>query len=150
MGKSRKTRAGEESTATATDPQPEGEASASNGTNSEASPKKKQMVKQILDEMGYNLSPKDIQDQMLSRHGIRLSYNAAASHKTSITKDMGGGRKRSGKKRGRKPRAEREAAVEAAPRTSASDRQIEDIKTVKQLIRRHSAEWVRDILDLLS
>jgi len=152
MGK-RKARETEESTTTMTEPQSEGgETSAANNGAFEPYDTKKEAVRTILEQEGYDLSPAEIAERVEARFGIKgMSYNAAASHKSSITKGMDGGKKRTGKKRGRKPRVKTaDAAVESAPRPSPSEKHIEDIKTLKQLIRRHGVPWIHDILDLLS
>jgi len=119
---------------------------------SQAGPKKVEMVRQALAELGKGAKPLQIRAFVKDRFGAELNTNLISDYKKTLAG------KRTRKKKGAAPRAGGQpeppaAAPPAQARAPAAARpgiSLDDVRLVKELVARLGPGQLRGLIDLLA
>jgi hypothetical protein len=115
-------------------------------------PNKMGLVREALKVLGDDAKPKAIQEHIMTNSQVEIAAQMISSYKSVIAKKAG----MTGKKRGRKPKSETVmtsgavAAVRPFPGRSGGDVSFTDIHEVKELLRRHGAKKLSDLITALA
>src|SRR5438105_5506753 len=92
-------------------------------------------MRELLDEKGFDVSPKDLQPLLKAQYGIKMDTSMISNYKSSI---KGSGKSAMIRKPGR-----------PAAAITASEITLDDVRSVKAIVDKIGAEKVRKLADVL-
>jgi hypothetical protein len=104
--------------------------SKANGVNKMAA------MRELLDEKGFDVSPKDLQPLLKSQYGINMDTSMISNYKSSI---KGSGKSATIRKPGRP----------AAAAITMNEITLDDVRSVKAVVDKIGAEKVRKLAEVL-
>jgi len=119
----------------------------------QAGPKKVEMVKQALAELGKGAKPLQIRAFVKDRFGAELNTNLISYYKKTLAGKRARKKKRAGPKAGGPPGQQPAAVPPAQARAPAAARSgisLDYVRLVKDLVARIGAEQLRTLIDLLA
>jgi hypothetical protein len=107
-------------------------------------------VREALRQLGWDAKPAQIQGFIKEKFGVEMTLDHISNYKSDIRKKSG-----KGKKRGRKPGPKPGAAAAAAPKVGANSRRrshlpVQDIETLRRLLREYEPGSLKAMIDVLS
>lgn len=94
---------------------------------------KMECVRQVLDQVGYEAKPREIQDAVKEKFGFEMDTNMISNYKSYLAKRASG---QSGLLRG------------VRGRRKGGDITIDDVRTIRDLTQRLGAERIRELTQM--
>lgn len=104
-------------------------------------------VKEALADLGNGAMPMTIQKHIQEKHGLVLDPNLISNYKSTLLKQSGG-KKAGGKRKGNAAPA-KAASASNGGRSTAGGIDLDDIRTVKQLLDRMGADKLKELAQVL-
>ena len=131
---------------------------AAGAAQSQAGPKKVDMVKQALAELGKGAKPLQIRAFVKDRFGTELNTNLISYYKKTLAGKRARKKKGAGKRAGGQPQqqpaaappASRPAVPAKAPARAPTGISLDDVRLVKELVARLGPEQLRALIDLFA
>ena len=120
---------------------------------SQAGPKKVEMVRQALAELGKGAKPLQIRAFVKDRFGAELNTNLISYYKKTLARKRARKKKGAAPKAGGQPEQQSAQVPPAQARAPAAARPgigLDDLRLVKELVARLGPGPLRDLIDLLA